>query len=80
MNYYPINMIHTSQESTKEGSNEELEGIFYIKQSNQLKQKSLNTQPSPSPQPFINLRGKEIRMSGLYIPHINVLITPKDKF
>ena len=28
MNADPINMIHTSQQSTKEGSEEELEGYF----------------------------------------------------
>ena len=54
--------------------------IFYIKQSNQLKRTSLNTQPAPSPQNSTNLRGKQIRMSGLDTSHIQFSNTLEDKF
>ena len=55
-------------------------GIHYINQSNKLKQKSMKTQPAPSPRPSTNLRGKQIRISGLCTTHRQFEITPEDKF
>ena len=54
--------------------------LFYIKQSNQLKQTSLNTQPPPSSWPSTNLWGKKIRISGLDTAYRKFSNTPKDKF
>ena len=54
--------------------------IFYIKQSNQLKQTCLKIQPASSPRPSTNLKGKQTRLSGLDTAHIKFAITPGDKF
>ena len=53
---------------------------FQIKQINQLKRKSLNIQPEPSPWPSKNLWWKQICMYGLYTDHRQFSITPKYKF
>ena len=53
---------------------------FYIKQSNKLKQTSLNTQPEPFPRPYTNLRGKKICMSSLYTAHRKFANTYKGNF
>ena len=43
-------------------------------------QTSMNNQPAPSPQPYINLQGKQICMSGLDITYRQFYNTTKDKF
>ena len=53
---------------------------FYINQINQLKQTSLNNQAEPSPRPSTNLRGKQIRMSGLYTAHRQFYNAPEEKY
>ena len=79
MNAGPINMILTSQIYKRR-----LERItwkrFYIKQSNQFKQTSLNTQPAPFLWPSTNLRRNRIHMSSLDTCHRQFSITPEDKF
>ena len=78
MNADPINMIHTGQQSNKACTNN-LKN-FYINQSNQLKQKSMKTQPAPSLQPSTNLQGNQICMSGLDTSHRQFDNTPEYKF
>ena len=42
--------------------------------------KRLNTQPSPSPRPYKNLRGKQIHVSGLNTAYKQFFNTPEDTF
>ena len=75
-----MNRIHKHQQSTEEVLNEELEGYFSIKKINQLKQKSLNTQPAPSTKTSTSLWGKQICMSVLDTAHKKIHNTPEEKF
>ena len=54
--------------------------IFLINQSYQFMQTSMNTQPSPSPQPSTNMQVTQIRMSGLYMANRKRFNAPEDKF
>ena len=54
--------------------------VFWIRQSNQLKRTSLNTQPATLPQRYTNLWGNKIRMSSLDMYHIQFSNTSEDKF